>query len=131
MIKCCNVNEYGSFNKVGTVLEKKIDQLNDDGYKILNVFETKVTKVPNCSDQAFIIIYDDGEKMESEVQTKKNKTISYEELTEIGSRLGDAMAYVSHLTTYKRDLEVREEAKKALDSLNIVYAMFVEYDQRR
>ena len=129
MIRCCTVDEYGSFSKVGTVLKEKIGRLNDAGYKILNVFETKVTKVPHHSDQGFIIIYDDCEKIESEVMI--DKPISHEELTEIGSRLGDTMAYLSDLSTYKRDLEVREEAKKALEALNPVYAKFVKYDQRR
>ncbi len=63
MIKCCTVNELGSFSKIGTLLEKRVNQLNDEGYKILNIFETKITKVPNTSDQEFVIVYDDCEKI--------------------------------------------------------------------
>lgn len=60
MIRCCTVDELGTSDKVGKVLEKSLDELNDAGCKIINVFETRVAKVPNHSDQAFIIIYDDG-----------------------------------------------------------------------
>ena len=65
MIKCCTVNELGSFSKIGTLVEKKVNQLNDKGCKILNIFETKITKVPNTSDQEFVIVYDDCKKISS------------------------------------------------------------------
>lgn len=73
MIKCCTVNELGSFSKIGTLLEKRVNQLNDDGCKILNIFETKTTKVPNTSDQEFVIVYDDCEKISS-TEELVNKT---------------------------------------------------------
>lgn len=85
MIKCCTVNELGSFSKIGTLLEKRVNQLNDDGCKILNIFETKTTKVPNTSDQEFVIVYDDCKKVSNYDAIKNQHTCGrckYEQLPE-------------------------------------------------
>ena len=62
MIQTMLVEQHVSYEPVGDVLKDKLDLIqNRWGYKIISITETKVCKMPRCSDQGFIILYDDGE----------------------------------------------------------------------
>ena len=59
MIKAITVSQCAYDTNAGELLIKKLDELQIiSGYKIINIFETKVTPIPNLSDQGFVIIYD-------------------------------------------------------------------------
>ncbi len=61
MIRALTVKEITSYDEVGELLKKNLDALNKKGYKVLNVFETKVNRCPsNKSDTGFVVVYDDG-----------------------------------------------------------------------
>ncbi len=64
MIRSRTVHQITSYTPVANELTKVLEVLQEHGVKVLNIYETKVNKVPGLSDQAFIIIYDDGEKGE-------------------------------------------------------------------
>lgn len=59
MIKSITVEQVTSYTPVSSELEKRLDNLQKNGYHIINIIETKVNKMPGCSDQGFIILYSD------------------------------------------------------------------------
>lgn len=60
MIKSITICEVTTYDVVGELLKKSLEELNKRHYRILNVFETKVNKIPRCkTDQGFIVVYDD------------------------------------------------------------------------
>ena len=59
MINSTTVRQVTSYTPVSSELEEKLDILQKNGYHIINVIETKVNKIPGCSDQGFIILYSD------------------------------------------------------------------------
>ena len=62
MIKCINVRQKVSYEPVGYVLQKELNNLQDSGNKVISVWETTTFKVPDLSAQGFIILYDDMQK---------------------------------------------------------------------
>jgi hypothetical protein len=45
---------------VADELQKTLDLIQDNWKcKVISIYETKVTKLPDCSDQGFIIIYEE------------------------------------------------------------------------
>ena len=42
---------------IGSVLKRTLEVLDYKHAEIINVFETKVSPIPGCTDQAFIILY--------------------------------------------------------------------------
>lgn len=53
------VKQICSYTPVADELVKALDLIqNDWKYKVVSVYETKVNKSPNCSDQGFVVIYD-------------------------------------------------------------------------
>ena len=65
---------------------------------------------------------------------EKNMEIGFitkKDCESIGTSLGDTMAYLSNLLTYKLDSDARKEAENALKSLNTVYAKFVKFDKNK
>lgn len=65
MICTKTVKQINSYTPVADELQKWLEIIQDKwGCKIITVYETKVNKCPNCSDQAFIILYDDMEGKE-------------------------------------------------------------------
>lgn len=65
MINSTTVEQVTSYTPVSSELEKRLDNLQKNGYHIINVIETKVNKMPGCSDQGFIILYDDRDNSSS------------------------------------------------------------------
>jgi hypothetical protein len=62
MIKTIVAEQILSYEPVAHVLEQRLDIIQKQWHcKVINVIETKVCACPGCSDQAFIILYDDGE----------------------------------------------------------------------
>ena len=60
MIRSLTVHETTPYDEVGNLLHDALYRIQKCGYKLLNVFETKVNKIPHCkTDQGFIIVYDD------------------------------------------------------------------------
>lgn len=54
------VKQICSYTPVADELVKTLDLIqNGWKYKVISVYETKVNKSPNCSDQGFVVIYDD------------------------------------------------------------------------
>lgn len=51
------VSQYSIHESVGSVLKRTLDVLNYRRAEIINIFETKVSPIPGCTDQAFIILY--------------------------------------------------------------------------
>lgn len=60
------VRQFISYRKVCDELEDTLNVLNKQGYDILSVIETKVNKIPDFSDQGFIIIYKINEVKEED-----------------------------------------------------------------
>ena len=61
MIQTMLVEQHVSYEPVAHVLSEKLDLIQNIWcYKIISITETKVCKSPRCSDQGFIILYDDG-----------------------------------------------------------------------
>ena len=60
------VRQFISYRKVCDELEDTLNMLNKQGYDILSVIETKVNKIPDFSDQGFIIIYKINEVKEED-----------------------------------------------------------------
>ena len=57
------VQQVSRYTPVADELKAVLKNIqNDWGYKVISVYETTVNKTPNCSSQAFIIIYDDTQK---------------------------------------------------------------------
>ena len=65
MINSTTVRQVTSYTPVSSELVEKLDILQKQGYHIINVIETKVNKIPDCSDQGFIILYADGDNSSS------------------------------------------------------------------
>ena len=62
MICTKTVKQINSYTPVADELQSWLEIIQGKwNCKIISVFETKVNKSPNCSDQAFIILYDDKE----------------------------------------------------------------------
>ena len=59
MIKSKTIQQICSYKPVADELKEELENINKKGYKILNIFETRVPKTLKSSDQGFIIIYDD------------------------------------------------------------------------
>lgn len=57
MIRTITVQQRVSYTPVADELRKEVDILNEQNCRIINIFETKVNKVPGHSDQGFIIVY--------------------------------------------------------------------------
>ena len=54
------VEQICSYRPVADELVNALDLIqNAWKYKVISVYETKVNKSPNCSDQGFVILYDD------------------------------------------------------------------------
>ena len=54
------VEQIHSYRPVADELVDALDLIqNAWKYKVISVYETKVNKSPNCSDQGFVILYDD------------------------------------------------------------------------
>lgn len=54
------VQQVCSYIPVADVLIKTLDSIqNNWKCKVISVYETKVNKLPDCSDQGFIIIYEE------------------------------------------------------------------------
>lgn len=51
------VRQTVSYKSVGEELSDKLRQYNKLGHEVMNVFETKVGKIPGCSDQGFIVVF--------------------------------------------------------------------------
>ena len=65
MIQTIVAEQIVKYEPVAHVLERKLDTIQKQWHcKVINVIETKVCAVPGCTDQAFIILYDDGEDPE-------------------------------------------------------------------
>jgi len=62
MITSITVRERASYEEVGELLKERLDDLNDKGFKIISVHETKVNGGLGSSNQGFIIIYDTNEE---------------------------------------------------------------------
>lgn len=60
------VKQVCSYIPVADTLIKTLDLIqNDWKCKVISIYETKVNKLPDCSDQGFIIIYDGKEGAEN------------------------------------------------------------------
>lgn len=46
------------YEPIGYVLKRRLEVLNYEHARILNVFETKVNGIPGGTDQGFIIVYE-------------------------------------------------------------------------
>ena len=65
MIQTITVEQVVRYEPVAHVLNEKLDMVQNKWHcKVINVIETKVCAYPGCTDQAFIILYDDGENPE-------------------------------------------------------------------
>lgn len=64
MIETRIINQIVSYEPVAYELEKALSAIQNRGYKVLSVTETKVNKIPGHTDQAFIILYETGEENE-------------------------------------------------------------------
>lgn len=62
MITSTVVKQMASYLPPAEMVERTLANIQAEGYKVLNVIETKVNKSPGCTDQAFLIIYDTGEE---------------------------------------------------------------------
>lgn len=65
MIRMIVAEQIVRYESVAHVLEQKLDLVQKQWHcKVINVIETKVCAVTGCTNQAFIILYDDGEDPE-------------------------------------------------------------------
>lgn len=65
MIQTILVEQVVRYEPVADVLKQRLDMVQNKWHcKVINVIETKVSAYPRCTDQAFIILYDDGEDPE-------------------------------------------------------------------
>ena len=64
MIETLIVRQIVSYIPVANELEDALSAIQNRGYKVLSVTETKVNKIPGLTDQAFIILYETGEEDE-------------------------------------------------------------------
>lgn len=65
MIQMIVAEQIVKYEPVAHVLERKLDAVQNQWHcKVINVIETKVCAVPGCTDQAFIILYEDDEDPE-------------------------------------------------------------------
>ena len=75
------VKQFTSYRKVCDELEDTLNMLNKQGYDILSVIETKVNKIPDFSDQGFIIIYKINEvEEEDEAPVDEEEAVATEEM---------------------------------------------------
>lgn len=59
MIMSRTIKQIVSYKPVSDLLEEELVRLNRNGCKIIGIHETKVNNGLGCSNQGFIIIYDD------------------------------------------------------------------------
>lgn len=52
------VRQIESHETPADILGRVVDGIRAKGYKVVNIIETKVNKMPNCTDQAFLVVYD-------------------------------------------------------------------------
>lgn len=62
MIRTTTVRQVVSYTPVADELNSRVEALNEQGCHITNIIETRVNMIPGCSDQGFIIVYDDSVK---------------------------------------------------------------------
>ena len=51
------VRQVCSYEPVANVLNDTLKMLKEKNYTVVNVIETKVNKIPGCTDQGFIVLY--------------------------------------------------------------------------
>lgn len=74
MIRTIVAEQIVRYEPVGDVLKQKLDMVQNQWHcKVINVIETKVCAIPGCTDQAFIILYDDGEDQEANKEEIKSE----------------------------------------------------------
>lgn len=58
MIETKLVRQIVTYEHPAELLEKELERIQARGHKVLEIKETKVSKMLGCSDQAFLIIYE-------------------------------------------------------------------------
>ncbi len=70
MIRTLIVNQISDYRPIAYELKDALEAVQAQGYKVLNVIETKLNKMPRHTDQGFIILYDAGEERIEESEDK-------------------------------------------------------------